>query len=309
MSQESDISWHVLGRIVRQWAGATAELAEVRPLDGGCISTTLALTLADGKQAVLKISPHRVDMSYEREAHQLALLRRAGLPVPEVYACHTGTLDEPFSYILMEFIKGAQWADARRQASVEQFDELQSHLAELLTSLHNTTGSYFCRAVPDPTQQFERWPDFYRTIFEEVVRDLEKSPLISPKSRKLIHRVEEKIDRLIACEDGPRLVHGDMWGSNLLAQYRDGHWRVAALLDPNCKFADVESELAYLELFQTITPAFMKAYQRGRRLSEQYHRVRKPIYQLHSLLNHVCLFGEAYTKPLGAALDRVAGLV
>jgi aminoglycoside phosphotransferase (APT) family kinase protein len=152
MSQDSDISWPVLRRIAGEWAGDSAELAEVKPLDGGCISTTLALTLADGARAVLKISAHRVDRSYEREAHQLGLLRDAGVPVPQVHICKIGTLDDPFSYLLMEFIDGVDWAQARQAATAQQFDDLQLELAEILRSLHATTGRRYCRALPRRTR-------------------------------------------------------------------------------------------------------------------------------------------------------------
>src|SRR2546421_6186244 len=95
---ESDISWQLLRRIVHDWAGNSAELADVKPLTGGCISDTLALHIKDGARAVLKISTHRVDRSYLDEAEQLRLLKKIGVPVPEVYACKLGTLDDPHSY-------------------------------------------------------------------------------------------------------------------------------------------------------------------------------------------------------------------
>ncbi len=41
----------MLRQIVREWAGSSADLAEVRPLDGGSISTTAALQLQDGQRA------------------------------------------------------------------------------------------------------------------------------------------------------------------------------------------------------------------------------------------------------------------
>jgi fructosamine-3-kinase len=310
MSLDSDISWPVLRRIVREWAGQSAELAEVKPLDGGCISTTVALTLNDGARAVLKISSHRVDYSYEREAHQLGLLRAAGVPAPRVYAWKTGTLDDPFSYLLMEFVEGVDWAEARRTTGPEQFDDLQTQLAELLRSLHQTTGGQYCRALPNVDATYDRWSEFYRAIFEPIYREMGTSPLLGPKERRLIGRVRDRLDRLLDHDDRPRLVHWDVWSSNLLARSNgDGRWRVAALLDPNCKFAHFEAELAYMELFHTVGPAFMKAYQRDQRLSEEYHRVRKPVYQLHSLLNHVCLFGEQYVKPMAAALEKVSALV
>src|SRR5437764_5119829 len=112
-SQENEVSWQVLRRIVHEWAGTTAELAEVTPLVGGCINTTLALTTRDGERAVLKITPHRVDKTYADEAHQLKVIQEAGVPVPEVYVCRSGTLDRPFSYILMQFVDGIDLSAAK----------------------------------------------------------------------------------------------------------------------------------------------------------------------------------------------------
>ena len=322
MPTDSDISWPVLRRIVQEWAGSSAELAEVKPLDGGCISTTLALNLTNHDKAVLKISAHRVDRSYQREAHQLELLRKAGVPAPAVYVWKIGTLDDPFSYLLMEFIEGVDWAEARRVATAEQFEGLQVHLAEVVRALHATTRGSYGRVEAEVVagrdgerreagcEEFEEWPKFYHHIYDQICQNMEKSPLVPVKGRKLIHKVRDKLDRLIAHEDCPRLLHWDLWASNILAACDDqGRYRVAALLDPHAKFGHAEAELAYLELFQTVGPAFMKAYQREGKLSEEYHRVRKPVYQLHSLLNHTHLFGEKYAKRLGAALERVGGLV
>ena len=310
MAQEIDISWHVLRRIVREWMGTAAELAEVTPLAGGCINTTLALTLADRSRAVLKISAHRVDRSYEREAHQLAVLRNAGVPTPDVFACKVGTLDDPFSYILMEFVEGVDWSHARRAASPEAFDGLQAELADLLLKVHATTGGHYGRITPDDTPRYQNWPEFYRTVFDPVWQQFCQSKALAKKSRKLVQKVHDKLDRLIAHDDVPRLVHSDVWATNLLTRPDgDGRWHVAAVLDPNCKFAHHESELAYLELFQTVGPAFMKAYQRDRRLPSEYHRARKPVYQLYSLLDHAHLHGRKCAQPLDAALERVAALV
>src|SRR5438874_1327027 len=97
-----DISWSTLRRIVHDWVGTAAELAEVKSLHGGSISSTVALTTTAGDRAVLKISQHRVDYSYAHEAYQLNVLRDIGIPAPQVYTSKLGTLDEPASYLLLE---------------------------------------------------------------------------------------------------------------------------------------------------------------------------------------------------------------
>ncbi len=308
--QENDISWQLLRRIVQDWVGTAAELTEVKPLVGGCINTTLALTTRDGQRAVLKITPHRVNLAYEQEAYQLNLLREAGLPTPEVYVCKIGSLDEPFSYLLMQFVEGVDFNEAKKRCNAEEYDRLQMHLAELVVTMHQRTHSHYQRVTDRKALQHESWVQFYHEVYDPIWRDTEKMPILPVKCRKQIAKIHTKLDRLIGHQDRPRLVHWDMWATNLLAKPDEhGRWWVTAVLDPNCKFAHAEAEIAYMELFHTITPAFLRAYQQTHRLPNEYHRVRKWIYQLYPLINHVHLFGHEYVAPLAAAVDRVAGLI
>ena len=137
-----------------------------------------------------------------------------------------------------------------------------------------------------------------------------KLKLLPPKCRKQVDKIHDRLERLVAHGDRPRLVHWDLWSTNVLARPDEhGRWWVASLLDPNCKFAHAEAELAYLELFRTVTPAFLRAYQQTRRLSDEYHRIRKPIYQLYPLIDHVNHFGQEYLKPLLAAVERLGAIV
>lgn len=307
---EVDVSWDDLRPILRGWAGADAELDEVSPLHGGQINTTLKLTTADGRKCVLKITPHRVDRTYRDEAHQLNLLREVGIPVPTVYACKTGSLESPFSYLLMEFMDGVDLAAARSRCGSTDAESLQRHLAELVLQMHEHRGGQYQRVVADDSKTFDDWPACFREVYDPIWRDVEKSNLLPVKSRKLMNRVHDRLDRLVAHDDCPRLTHWDLWATNILANAdADGAWRITALLDPNCKFGHAEAELAYLELFHTVTPTFMKVYQSHRRLTDDYHRVRKPVYQLYSLLNHVHLFGQEYLKAFLMTLERVGQLV
>jgi len=308
--QESDISWQLLRRIVHDWAGDSAELTQVTPLTGGCISTTLALTLADHKKAVLKISPHRVNREYQDEASQLAKLRGAGLPVPDVYAWKLGNLDEPNSFILLEFIEGVDLAEAKSRCSPEQFEQLQVHLAELVVKLHEHTGPSYKRLITNNGHEHTSWPQFYREVYDHICQEVEKDQTIPVKVRKQIHKIHEKLERLIGHDDAPRLLHWDLWSSNLLARPdENGNWRIAAVLDPNCKYGHAEAEIAYMELFHTVTPAFLKRYQQEHKLTPEYHTFRKPVYQLYTLIDHVLLFGHEYLKPLLGMVDRVGALV
>ena len=306
----TDISWHMLRRIVHDWVGTAAELTEVEPLAGGCINTTLALTTSTGDRAVLKVSPHRVDRTYVQEAYQLNVLRTIGLPAPVVYSCKVGTLDEPFSYLLMEFINGVDLAEARNRCTPEQYDHLQMHLADLMQTLHAQTHSHYTRVTDGERQEFDDWPKFYHQVYDGIWHEAEKMPMLPVKVRKQIAKVHERLDRLIGHSDCPRLVHWDLWSTNVMARPDEfGKWRVCGILDPMCKYAHAEAEIAYMELFRTITPAFLRAYQSAHRLASEYHAVRKHVYQMYELINHLQLFGTEYLKPLLGTVERVGQFV
>src|SRR6185312_5743916 len=310
MPHEVEVSWQELRQVVRDWAGTAAELDEVTPLCGGCINTTLALRTSDNQRAVLKITPHRVDMAYADEAHQLQLLREIGVPVPEVYQCKTGSLENPFSYLLMEFVEGVDLSAARTRCGGEEFEQIQQHLAELVLMLHDRRSPQYMRVTASDPKRYDKWHECYRDTFQPIWNEVEESGLLPVKPRKVIAKVHDRLDRLLAHDDGPRLVHWDIWATNVLAKPdADGRWRVSALLDPNCKYAHAEAEIAYLELFHTVTPTFMKTYQQVFKLTAEYHRVRKPVYQLYSLLNHLHLFGQEYLKSVLAMTEKVGTLV
>ena len=303
-----DISWQALRRIVQEWAGNSTELTEFVPLHGGQINTTLELHLSDNRKVVIKVSQHRVDRSYEREAYQLTLLKSLGIPVPEVYRWQIADLDHPFSYLLMEFVEGVDLGEAKRISSPEEFDQLQAELAELVATMHDKTGERYMR-VMEGGESFPTWCAFYRSVYDPIWHEAEKDKHLPKSCRKHIGKIHERLERLLVHGDQPRLVHWDIWNTNVLTRKGgDGKWHIAALLDPNCKFAHAEAEIAYMELFHTVTPAFMKAYQHRHKLPPEYHKFRKPVYQLYPMINHVRLFGESYVKPLMAALEKCAHL-
>ena len=306
---EVDVSWQELRQIVREWAGTAAELAEVTPMAGGCINTTLCLHTADHQKAVLKITPHRVDRSYADESHQLQLLREIGVPVPVVYTTKIGDLESPFSYLLMEFIEGTDLSAAKASCTAEEFDRLQCHLAELVLMIHDRRSPHYMRVTASEPKRYEKWHECYHDIFNPIWREVEKSSALAVKPRKQMGRIHDRLDRLLAHDDSPRLVHWDIWSTNVLVRPdANGRWRVAALLDPNCKYAHAEAEIAYLELFHTVTPTFLRVYQQTHKLPPEYHHRRKGIYHLYSLIDHLHLFGQDYLKSLLQCAEQVAQL-
>ncbi|MDP6927871.1 MAG: fructosamine kinase family protein, partial [Rhodospirillales bacterium] len=113
---------------------------------------------------------------------------------------------------------------------------------------------------------------------------------------RLAGRLSEWIDE--PCE--PSLIHGDMWGGNVLCA--DG--RITGFIDPAIYFADAEIELAFTTLFGTFGDDFFARYNEHRPLKPGFFETRRDLYNLYPLLVHVRLFGGSYVNSVETTLRR-----
>ncbi|MBA1329834.1 hypothetical protein QQ73_01025, partial [Candidatus Endoriftia persephone str. Guaymas] len=96
-------------------------------------------------------------------------------------------------------------------------------------------------------------------------------------------------------------IHGDLWGGNL-AYDQAGN---PVIFDPAVYYGDREADLAMTGLFGGFSRDFYAAYQEAWPLDPGYP-VRKRLYNLYHILNHLNMFGGGY---LGQAAGMMEGLL
>lgn len=116
--------------------------------------------------------------------------------------------------------------------------------------------------------------------------------------------VERVMARLPGLLEGhapsPALIHGDLWHGNW-GMLPDG---APVLYDPAISYSDPEAELAMMDLFGAVPEGFHEAYRSAGGVRPD--PVRKRLYQLYHLLNHVVLFGGAYRHQALSAAGSLA---
>jgi fructosamine-3-kinase len=261
---------------------------------GGCINTTVRLS--DGRRSYfVKLNSARLLEMFAAEAEGLAELARTGtLRVPRPL-CH-GSSDGQ-AYLVMEYLElGRPHSNAAREAG------------HRLAALHRTVASRFgwqrdnaLGATPQPNGWLQDWMDFWRERRLGFQLRLAARYGYGGRLQERGERLLEACPALLDHTPAPSLLHGDLWSGNL-GYAQDGQ---PLVFDPAVYYGDREADLAMTELFGGFPAAFYAAYREAWPLAPGY-QVRKTLYNLYHILNHLNLFGGGY---LGQALRMVERLL
>jgi len=277
-------------RIEQAWG---QPLARAEYLPGGCVGEVWKLTFDNGSHAVAKTASG--DDTLDIEAYMLRYLAdHSGLPVPEVVS------GEP-DLLLISYVEsnGAVTASA------------QEHAADLLAGLHAVTAPQFGHErdtligpLHQPNPWCGSWVGFlrdHRLLF--LGRAALDHGQLDPSTFRRLEALCARLGDFIPEPAAPSLIHGDVWGGNVLA--RDG--RIAAFIDPAIYHGDREIELSYTTLFHTFGQRFFDRYREHHPLDPGFFETRLPIYHLYPLLVHARLFGGGYGAQADAILRRYTG--
>ncbi len=290
LQPDLDLTTAQAERLLDAWLVGPVVCSEIVPLQGGIVNSVFRLEFdRPPHRAVVKIHGRDGD-TFAAEARALEYLgAETACPVPSVYLHDSSARLIPYSFLLIEDVPGVCLKSLDLEPSERADIDVQ--LADVLGELHDHRGRGWGGVDTDDTS--ETWAD----LFAARLAAARAHPAVAERlAADVLARVDEAIDlaRPALRDPGrPTLVHGDVWDGNLMVRRENGRWRLTGLLDPDLQFADVEFELAYLEVFDTPREAFFAAYADRQTLRPGYER-RRLFYWLHTALVHVALFGDEF---------------
>ena len=181
---------------------------ELAPLTGGCVGEVYRVLLADGGSMVAKLGPPGGALAVEGWMLDY-LAAHTALPVPEV-------LHASDSLLLMSHIESG---DAITPAA-------EIHAAELLAALHTVTAPAFglerdtvIGGLHQPNPPSSSWVPFFRDHrLLHMAREALDAGRLPPRVMTRLERLAGRLDRWLDEPDRPSLIHGDMWGGNVLVR-------------------------------------------------------------------------------------------
>lgn len=270
---------------------AGADVVAVSSLSGGCVGEVWRVELADRRRLVAKTAG--ADGTLDIEGYMLDYLARTRtVPVPAV------VLSRP-DLLVMEYVETGGRLD----------DAAQENAADLLAALHKLTADAYGHerdTLIGPLHQPNPWTKSWVTFFRDQ-RLLHMGRMALDRGalpKTIFARLERfcggSLETHIAEPGRPSLIHGDMWGGNVLVRES----RIAAFIDPAIYHADAEIELAFSTLFGTYGEPFFRRYHEYRPIRPGFFEVRRDIYNLYPLLVHTHLFGGHYAAQVDTILRR-----
>lgn len=287
--------WAAVAACIAEAGGGAFAVRRSAPLGGGCINS--AWRIEDGAQrCFVKLNRAALASMFEAEAEGLREIDAAGgvrVPRPVCTGNHGG-----YAFLVLEYLDLGARVDA---AAAERF-------GRGLAAMHGAVGARFgwhrdntIGSTPQENAPADDWVGFWRE------RRLGFQLALAARNGhggRLQARGERLLDAFPALFEGyrpePSLLHGDLWGGNF-GVTRDG---VPVVFDPAVYYGDREADIAMTELFGGFDPRFHAAYREAWPLDPGY-RVRRLLYNLYHILNHLNLFGGGYRAQAEAMIDEL----
>ena len=285
-----------IGRCLSATLGKTVKLEWVHGLSGGDINHA-ALIRSGNSHWFLKYHQNAPDGMFAAEASALREISDQEcirVPTPIDYGRDGST-----SWLVLEYLELTSTGPA-------------SQLGEQLASMHAVTGKQYgwhrdnyIGSTPQHNRQCQDWTVFWRDYRLRPQFQMAQS---AGHGDRLFGTGEQLLEclELFMGDHQPAasLLHGDLWSGNK-AFTRDGQ---AVIFDPATYYGDRETDIAMTELFGSFEPAFYSAYRAHSPLPDGYE-MRRDLYKLYHLLNHLNLFGGSYLSSCENTVNRLMAQV
>jgi fructosamine-3-kinase len=266
-----------------------------------------------GGEYVLRVAPpdSLLQLFYERRmmrqepAIHARLLAETSVPVAEIAAHDFSRRRIDRDYLLMPRLPGTPLSRASLSADgrARALRQWGGHVAQVhaLTDPRNRfgyLGEHRCME-PQPT-----WPGAFAVMYRKELDDIVACGVYDRDTADAAQKLlEDHLDAFDHC-DTSRLLHGDLWVTNLLVE-PDG--RVTGVLDfDRACWGDVEWDLAIAEYCGVTRPPFWEGYGRHVETHEGDAAVRRMFYLLYEHQKYIVIsMSSRRSDPSGAR--RYAG--
>ncbi len=286
--------WQEIARKIGMATEAPYVIAERTVVSGGCINEAWRLKGRDGRLFFAKLNHAGAVSMFAAESaglRQIMDTNTVAVPAP---ICR-GTADNR-AFLVLEYLSFGKG---------DVFHHLGRQLAAMHRCLRAGYGWSMDGAIGSTPQintpVFTDWPAFWREQRLGYQLRLAREDGHGERLQRKGELLLESFPALFAAYTPPAsLLHGDLWSGNQ-AVTQTGR---PVVFDPAVYYGDRETDIAMTELFGGFPASFYSAYNEAWPLDSGY-AVRRDLYNLYHVLNHLHLFGAGYLRQSEEMMDRL----
>ncbi|MHB1586781.1 MAG: fructosamine kinase family protein [Acidiferrobacteraceae bacterium] len=284
--------WTSIAQQISNVTGRALVIRAVRPVHGGSINAASVVEDDDRRFFVKHNDPSRIDMFRAEAAGLQEISGTLTLRVPKPICWgHT----EQAAYIVLEHLT-LHDGTAAAEPLGWQLAAMHRHVHDRFGwHIHNTIGT-----TPQINTESSDWVTFLRTHrlgYQLGLAERQGHRMLVKSGHRLLERLPVFFQDYVP---KPSLLHGDLWAGNYAAD-DDGR---PVVFDPAVYYGDREADIAMTELFGGFPSVFYDTYRDAFPLDPGY-TVRRHLYNLYHVLNHLNLFGGGYLAQAGDLIQRL----
>lgn len=314
-------------KFLNQKFDCEVKIISVEPLYGGSINEVLHLKLESNSIAsgintykspylpneiVVKTNTNRPSGFFEKEFEGLKQLSETikknsiEIRTPHPIAALNLSTPHPIQLLIMEYIP-----QSKKRLDQTSWKNFGYHLAKLHIESYKVRSS---------TNKKYGWHENtfignniqYNTLEEDWIVFFRKHRLIPQRdwgirnhylSTETIRKLDfliDHLDKYIPRNPPASLLHGDLWTGNFFFSDKGE----PVIIDPSVYYGHGETDLAMTELFGSFPHAFYSGYH-SLVSQDQGTEIRKTVYNLYHLINHLNLFGTSYLSSVKSSINSI----
>ncbi len=286
--------WDDIAAAIRAETGVAFSVERKISIGGGCINTAYRID-GCGQRYFVKLNDRAKAAMFAAEAAglcEIAQTQVLRVPHPICQGVNAGQ-----AWLVLEYIElSRSHAGSMRELGAGLARMHESTAPRFGWHRDNTIG-----ATPQINTQNGDWIAFWRDHRLGYQLQLAAANGHGGRLQKNGERLLAGMTALFAShKPRPSLLHGDLWGGNI-GFTSDGK---PLLFDPAVYYGDREADLAMTKLFGGFSADFYAAYRECAPVDAGYS-VRKHLYNLYHILNHLNLFGAGYLAQAENMIDRL----
>lgn len=289
-----NIDWPLIEKTISDATGSSFSIISTQQVSGGDINTAYVIQGRASRYFVKINRPQLVAMFEAELAGLVELAESDTVKVPVTIACDS---TEQFCFLILEGLELKPLNNKTEQLLGQQLADLHIQQQNFFGwQRDNTIG-----LTPQYNKRNDSWIEFWR---EQRLNAQLKFAAEKGYTGQLQNKGEQlglELDKFFTdYQPQASLLHGDLWAGNAAAD----EFGQPVIYDPACYFGDREADIAMTELFGGYGENFYAAYNDVFPLDSGYG-IRKTLYNLYHILNHLNLFGSAYQGQALRMLDSL----